>query len=111
MSTSKTVKEEIAQQIEQAMPGVEVTLKPMMGEFLVYLEKVHIGGIYDGKFLLKETSNNVKFGLTQAVPYASAKRTMYYLEQLNDSGLVRKILEATLADCRTTKKQFKHGAR
>lgn len=73
----------------------DITARPMMGEFLLYHQGVLFGGVYDERLLLKETSTNADFNLPQVKPYDSAKRTMYYIENLEDKETLRDLILAT----------------
>lgn len=74
-----------------------VTARPMMGEFLLYYQGTHFGGIYDGRLLIKETPTNATYDLPRAIPYETAKRTMYHLEDLDDKKKLKEIILATCA--------------
>lgn len=75
----------------------EITSRPMMGEHLLYADGVLFGGFYDNRFLIKKTPANEAFGLPEAIPYATAKKTMYQIKELDDPKLFE-IIEATLGD-------------
>lgn len=75
----------------------DITARPMMGEFLLYYQDIHFGGIYDNRLLVKETPTNVDFALSRAVPYDTAKRTMYQIEDLDDRANLKEIVLATCA--------------
>ena len=70
MATSKEFKEYVA---EKLGPMGEISIRPMMGEFLLYFNGKLFGGIYDGRVLIKVASTNEKFGLQNEIPYAGAK--------------------------------------
>ena len=53
------------------VPGI--TYKKMMGEYILYKNKVIIGGIYDNRFLLKKTASLLELGLKEQIPYPGAK--------------------------------------
>ena len=50
-----------------------VTHKKMMGEFLLYSDGVLFGGIYDDRFLLKDTPAAREAFPEKQVPYEGAK--------------------------------------
>lgn len=93
MTTSNEKKDEILEKL--VLVSHEIISKPMMGEFLLYVDGVHIGGIYDGKVLLKETKENEVFGLERVKPYEGAKRTMFCLQDLDDNERVQEIILKT----------------
>lgn len=94
MSTSKDYCNFILEQLDLLD---NITARPMMGEFLLYCNGVHFGGIYDERLLIKETPDNVKFGLPQAIPYDTAKRTMYHIEDLDNKEKLKEIILVTCA--------------
>lgn len=102
MSTSNADKDLILGKL-QVIPQ-EVTCRPMMGEFLLYIDGVHVGGIYDGKVLLKEAPGNENLELKKVKPYAGAKRTMFYLEDLDSPEAVKEILTVTFRSVPRKKK-------
>lgn len=92
MSTTKEQLENIITYLE---PLGLVTSRPMMGEYLIYFNDVYIGGIYDGQLLLKITSENQRFNLPEALPYSSAKRMMYSVNDYLDQPVLKDIISAT----------------
>ncbi len=93
MTTSQKTKDVILEKLT-VVPH-DILCKPMMGEFLLYVDGVHIGGIYDGRVLLKETKANEGFELERVKPYDTAKRTMLYLKDLDDAASVQEIIDKT----------------
>ena len=59
-----------------------ITYKRMMGEYLLYLDGVLFGGIYDDRFLIKITKSNENKDLVKEIPYPSAK-PMYLVDSEN----------------------------
>ena len=59
--------------IDQSGLGEDIMARKMMGEYLLYFRGKHIGGIYDNRLLLKKTAANAGLGLSEAIPYESAK--------------------------------------
>lgn len=95
MTTNKESQEYILDRL--GMPD-DVTTRPMMGEYLLYFRGTLIGGIYDGQLLLKETSSNSQYNLKQVIPYSTAKRTMYLVEDFNDKTKLKEIVLATYVE-------------
>ena len=88
MPTSREFKDGV---IENICRFGYFTTRPMMGEYLLYLDGKHIGGIYDDKVLLKVTENNVKI-LTQPqflIPYPSAKPMLFIPDDISDEDMER----------------------
>lgn len=50
-----------------------VTYKKMMGEYILYIEDILFGGVYDNRFLIKKTKSLENSGLKVQIPYPSAK--------------------------------------
>lgn len=95
MSTSKEFKDYVLGQLSSLE---NVTCRPMMGEFLLYQDGTLFGGIYDEKLLLKEVDGVRKYNLPQAIPYSSAKRTMFHVEDLDDTEHLRELVLATVVE-------------
>lgn len=95
MVTSKAYRDFI---IEQLHGLDDIVLRPMMGEFLLYYRGVLVGGIYDERILIKESPSTEKYHLAQVIPYESAKRTMYYLEDVDDVERMAEVIRAAYAD-------------
>lgn len=89
--------------IDQLSPTGNVAFKPMMGEYLFYYEGVHVGGLYDGRVLIKQLAANDGFGLKSEHPYEGAKRFMRKIDDLNDVEFLRKVLIATAEQLKSDK--------
>ena len=74
-----------------------------MGEYLLYLDKVLFGGIYDNRLLLKETKGNAEFGLEEASPYDGAK-PMYLIEDPDDVEKLKDIVIKTYEELKNSKR-------
>ena len=70
MATSKDYMEFV---IDQSGLGDDIATRKMMGEYLLYYKRKHIGGIYDNRLLVKKTKTNEQFGMPEAIPYTGAK--------------------------------------
>ena len=69
MATSKDYKNFILEKLSKLNP----CYKSMMGEFLLYVNGVYFGGIFDDRLLIKKTDTNSKYNLVRAKPYENAK--------------------------------------
>ena len=58
---------------EDLLSGLNVSHKKMMGEFLLYSDGTLFGGIYDDRFLIKQTPFAKSAGLKEETPYKGAK--------------------------------------
>jgi len=50
-----------------------VTYKKMMGEYIFYKDGVIFGGLYDNRFLIKNTESLKDSGLKEQIPYPTGK--------------------------------------
>ncbi|MCR4594000.1 MAG: TfoX/Sxy family protein [Clostridiales bacterium] len=93
MATSKEYMEYILDQLTE-LDGI--TSKPMMGEYLLYLDGVLFGGVYDNRFLIKKTKTNENYNLPDAIPYEGAK-AMYMVEDTDERESLAGIIRDTCA--------------
>lgn len=91
MPTKKEYKEFI---LEQLSALDNITVKPMMGEYLLYYNSVLFGGIYDDRLLVKKTATNETFSMSEASPYDGAK-SMYLVDCVDDEKKVKEIVIKT----------------
>lgn len=68
-----------------------ISYKSMIGEYLLYYNKILFGGIYDNRFLIKITKTNKEYNMKEAIPYKNAK-PMYYAENIEDKELLKEIV-------------------
>lgn len=87
----------------QMVDASAFTVRPMMGEYLVYYQGVLIGGFYDNRFLLKMNADNANYALPTAIPYANAK-PMYMVDNFDDRERLATIIKATYIGCLKTQK-------
>ena len=92
MASTKEYRDYILEQLS-LVPGV--TCRPMMGEFLLYVDGVLFGGIYDDRLLVKITPGNGEFGMSEALPYEGAKK-MYLVDEVDDKERLKKIVEGAI---------------
>ena len=81
--------------LEQLSGLPEISCRPMMGEFLLYLDGVLFGGIYDDRLLVKIVPSNSEFGMPEAIPYDGAK-PMYLVEDVDNRERLAEIIHATV---------------
>ena len=75
----------------------EIECKPMMGEYLLYYNKILFGGIYDDRFLVKRVDSNKKYEMEEAIPYEGAK-PMYLVDAVDNSDTLKDIVLDTCKD-------------
>ena len=100
MATTKEYKNFVLEQLS-SLDGI--TYKSMMGEYLLYRDKVLFGGIYDNRLLVKKTENNAAFGLEEVLPYDSAK-PMYLIEEVDDAEKLKEIVIKTYEELKNSKR-------
>ena len=74
--------------------GGEVTYRPMMGEYIIYYRDKIVGGIYDDRFLVKQTAASKRL-MPEApleLPYEGAKEML--LADIDDREFLSVLLEA-----------------
>lgn len=79
MASSREYKDYIMEQLSELNPSC----RPMMGEYLIYVNGKYFGGIYDDRLLVKITKTNSNYNLTTELPYDTAK-PMYLVENVDD---------------------------
>lgn len=67
-----------------------ITIRPMMGEYLLYYNNVLFGGIYDNRLLVKKVEGNKKYNMIETTPYRGAKKM--YLTDTEDEEFLKKIV-------------------
>ena len=81
--------------LEQLSGADEVTYKPMMGEFILYVDGKIFGGIYDDRFLVKpvNAAKRLMPEAPTALPYEGAK-PMLVVENVDDKNFLKKLVNA-----------------
>ena len=86
--------------ILEQLSGLEgVTWRTMMGEFILYYQGKIVGGIYDDRFLVKQTKASVEMmpGAERDIPYEGAKE-MLLVDRVEDREFLRSLIEAMADD-------------
>ena len=73
-----------------------ITSRKMMGEYLLYKDKVLFGGIYDNRFLVKKTKSLCGFNLQEEIPYDGAKPM--YLVNIEAFNEIEKMITLVVND-------------
>jgi TfoX/Sxy family transcriptional regulator of competence genes len=89
VATTKEYKDYILEQLS-ILDGI--TIKPMMGEYLLYYNGVLFGGIYDDRLLVKKTDTNNEYEMEEQIPYPGAK-SMYLVDSDNQDMLKDIVLD------------------
>lgn len=91
MASSKSYKDFIMEQLSNLNP----TCKSMMGEFLIYVDGVYFGGVFDDRFLVKITDTNSVYDLSKELPYENAK-SMYVVQNVDDKEYLETLVLDTI---------------
>ncbi|MGI6220633.1 MAG: TfoX/Sxy family protein [Coriobacteriales bacterium] len=74
----------------------EVTARKMMGEYLLYAQGKLFGGVYDDRFLVKDTPASRALLTTRQVPYEGAKEML--LVDVEDRVAVAELVGEMVAE-------------
>lgn len=88
MATTKEYRDFILEQLSNLE---EISCKQMMGEYLLYYKKLLFGGIYDNRLLVKITKNNMKYYMSEAIPYDGAK-PMFLVDDVDNQDVLENII-------------------
>ena len=87
--------------IEQLKDLENLSYKSMMGEYLLYLDGLLFGGIYDDRLLVKKVENNKSYKMEEVIPYENAK-SMYLVDDVDNQDVLKGIV---LNTCEGLKKE------
>ena len=90
MASSKDYLDYILEQTR----SLDLSVKRMMGEFLLYYKNTLFGGIYDDRLLVKKVDTNSKYSMVESIPYESAK-PMYLVSEIDNKELLCEIIIET----------------
>ena len=103
MASSKEYLEFI---LEQLSLLDEITYRAMMGEYIIYYRGKIVGGIYDDRFLVKQTKSALALmpdaGLE--LPYEGAKE-MILVEEVENREFLKELLDAMYPELPAPKKK------
>ena len=71
-----------------------ITYKKMMGEYMLYKDDILFGGVYDNRFLIKKTSINEQYQMSEAIPYPGGSPML--LVDSEDPDEIKEIVLGTL---------------
>ena len=92
--------------LDQLSPLGDVSYKTMMGEYIIYYHGKIVGGVYDDRFLVKQTPSSKRL-LPYApleLPYDGAKE-MILVDEIDDSDLLCKLIDAMANELPEPKKK------
>ena len=87
--------------LEQFKGELRVTTRKMMGEYVLYADGKIFGGIYDDRLLVKPVPAAIKLlpNAKKQLPYDGAKPMLRIInEQIEDNGLLVRLLDAMLPE-------------
>ena len=83
-----------------------ISCRAMMGEYIIYYQGKIVGGIYDDRFLVKQTPSAKRL-MPEAppeVPYEGAKE-MLLVEDVDDCEFLNQLISAMAAELPAPKKR------
>lgn len=88
------------------LTGLDVTYRPMMGEYVLYCGGKVFGGIYDDRLLVKPTKSAVEaLGEPDEIPYEGAKPML--MPDPDDRDALQELVQAIAAELPAPKKKKK----
>jgi len=90
LATSKNYRDFVEETLKKMG---DITIRPMMGEYLLYYKGTLFGGIYDNRVLIKKCNGNKKYNMEEGIPYKGAK-TMYKVD-IDNTNLLEEIIIIT----------------
>ena len=92
--------------MEQLSELEEISSRKMMGEYIIYYRGKIIGGIYDDRFLVKDTESAREMipDAIRELPYDGAKE-MLLVRNLEDRDYLRRLVEAMYEDLPAPKRK------
>lgn len=92
--------------IEQLSEADDITYRAMMGEYILYSRGKVFGGIYDDRFLVKQTksSNAMMPDAPKELPYEGAKE-MLLVENVDDKEFLSELVNKMAAELPEPKKK------
>ena len=105
MASSKNYLEYVLEQLSELN---DITYRAMMGEFIIYYQGRVIGGIYDDRFLVKntKTARALMPDVYLELPYEGAKE-MLLVEDIENKAFLKELFEAMVNELPLPKKKSK----
>ena len=76
-----------------------ISSKKMMGEYILYKDNIIFGGVYDNRFLIKNTKSLSDSELKEQIPYPTAKPML--LVDSEDPDEVKELVLLAYKDLKT----------
>ena len=92
--------------LEQLSLLDDITFRAMMGEYIIYYRGKVMGGIYDDRFLVKQTKTSLKMmpDADLELPYEGAKE-MIMVDDVDNKEFLRDLFEAMFDELPAPKKK------
>lgn len=92
--------------LEQLSLLDDLTFRAMMGEYIIYYRGKVMGGIYDDRFLVKQTKSSLKMmpDADLELPYEGAKE-MIMVDDVDNKEFLRDLFEAMFDELPAPKKK------
>ena len=103
MSSTKEYLEFILEQLSKIN---DIKFRAMMGEYIIYYRNKIIGGIYDDRFLIKQTKSAKKLmpDAPLELPYEGAKE-MLLVEDIENKEFLKELFDSMVDELPTPKKK------
>ena len=84
----------------EQLGNLNIMIRPMMGEYLIYCDGKLFGGIYDNRLLIKKTKIGKELlpEAKEVFPYDGSKTLMLFVENLDDRDFLEKLIVSTCAE-------------
>ena len=92
--------------LEQLSELEEITYRQMMGEYILYYKGKVIGGVYDDRFLVKQTKSALAMmpDADLELPYEGAKE-MILVDDVENKDFLKELIEAMYGELPAPKKK------
>ena len=92
--------------LDQLSPLLGISSRAMMGEYIIYYNGKIVGGIYDDRFLVKETNSSKQMlpDAPREVPYDGAKE-MLLVDNVDNRGFLTELVSAMYDELPASKKK------
>ena len=92
--------------LEQLSELEEITYRQMMGEYILYYRGKVIGGIYDDRFLVKQTKSALAMmpDADLELPYEGAKE-MLLVDEVENKEFLKELVESMYGELPAPKKK------
>ncbi len=94
--------------LEQLSELTDISYRAMMGEYIIYYQGRVIGGIYDDRFLVKNTKSAKELmpDASLEIPYEGAKE-MLLADNIDNKAFLKELFEAMVGELPLPKKRKK----